>query len=191
MRLDALADRDELVHQLLVDVQPAGGVDDQHVLAVRLRLAERPLGDVDRVAVGALAVDGRAGLPADGLELLDGGGALQVAGGERDRLPVLGEELGELRAGGRLAGALEAGHQDHGRPRGGEGEVARGAAHQARELLVDDLDDLLAGVEGLEHAGAEQRSLTCVVNCLTTLKLTSASSSARRISRIAGRRRPR
>ena len=29
------------------------------------------------------------------------------------------------------------------------------------------------------------RSLTVLVNCLTTLKLTSASSSARRISRIA------
>ena len=52
----------ELLHQRLVDVQAAGGVDDQDVLAVALGLVERPAGDVDRVLVGALLVDGRARL---------------------------------------------------------------------------------------------------------------------------------
>ena len=64
VRLRALLDVGELLHQVLVDVQPAGGVDDQHVAAVALGLVERPLGDVARVAVGALLVDGRAGLAA-------------------------------------------------------------------------------------------------------------------------------
>ena len=63
--------------------------------------------------------------------------------------------VGELRAGGRLARALQAGHQDHGRPVRREGEVAAGAAHQRRQLLVDDLHHLLPGVEALEHVGAE------------------------------------
>ena len=35
VRLDRLLDVGELVHQLLVDVETAAGVDDQHVLALR------------------------------------------------------------------------------------------------------------------------------------------------------------
>ena len=57
--LDGLADVHELLHELLVDVQAARRVDDEHVLAVALGLVERPAGDVDRVAIGALLVDGR------------------------------------------------------------------------------------------------------------------------------------
>jgi hypothetical protein len=53
----------------------------------------------------------------------------------------------ELGGGGRLARALQAGHQDHGRRPRREGQAGARAAHQRRELLVDDLDDLLAGVE--------------------------------------------
>ena len=41
------------------------------------------------------------------------------------------------------------------------------------------------GLSCLETSTPRQRSFTVAVNCLTTLKLTSASSSARRISRIA------
>ena len=61
-RPDGLLDLGQLGHQRLVDVQAAGGVDDQHVLAVALGLVARPGGDLDRVGVGAALVDGRAGL---------------------------------------------------------------------------------------------------------------------------------
>ena len=146
--LVALADRDELVHQLLVDVQAPGGVDDQHVEAVPTAPGPSAHSAMSTgLALGALLVDGRAGALAHRHQLLDRGRALRVAGGERDLLALVAEVLGELRAGGRLARALQAGHQDHGRARGGEGEVAAGAAHQRGELLVDDLDHLLAGVE--------------------------------------------
>ncbi len=49
----------------------------------------------------------------------------------------------------------------------------------------DDLDDLLAGVELADDVRPQAALLDLAVNSLTTLKLTSASSSARRISRIA------
>ena len=62
VRLDALLDVRELLHERLVDVQAAGGVDDQDVLAVALGLVERPAGDVDGVLVGPLLVDGGARL---------------------------------------------------------------------------------------------------------------------------------
>ena len=42
------------------------------------------LGDVDRVGVGAFLVDVGAGAPAHRHQLLDRGGPVDVAGGERD-----------------------------------------------------------------------------------------------------------
>jgi hypothetical protein len=35
-------------------VQASGGIDDQDVTSLLLRLAERPFGDIDRAALGAL-----------------------------------------------------------------------------------------------------------------------------------------
>ena len=153
----ALLDLRELVHQLLVHVQAAGGVDDQHVAAVGLRLAERPLGHVHRVAAGALLVDRRAGLLADLDELVHRGGALQVAGGHRDvHLLLLAQVARQLAAGGGLARALQAGHEDHRRAALGEHEVAPRAAHELGQLLVDDLHHLLARVQRLQHLGAQR-----------------------------------
>ena len=113
------------------------------------------LGDLDRVGVGALLVDVGAGALADGDQLLDRGGPVDVAGGERDVLVLFFEVEGELGAGGRLAGALQAGHQDHGRAAVGHRQLAAGAAHQRRQLLVDDLHHLLAGIEAVQHVGAQ------------------------------------
>ena len=152
----ALLDPRQLLHQRLVDVQAAGGVDDQHVLAVARGLVERPAGDVDRVLVGALLVDGGAGLAADLDELLDRGGPVDVAGRDGDRGAVLlVQHLGQLGRRGRLARALQAGHQDDRRRARREGQPGRGAAHQRGQLLVDDLDDLLAGVELLADLDAQ------------------------------------
>ena len=148
VRAHALLDPAELLHQRLVDVQPAGRVDDQHVLAVARRLLERPARDVDRVLVGALLVHRRAGLGADLDELLDGGRAVDVARGDGDgRVVLLAQVPRQLGRRGGLAGALEAGHQHDGRRPRREGQPGRGAAHQRRQLLVDDLDDLLAGIQ--------------------------------------------
>src|SRR3954451_10006178 len=84
-RLDDLADAHELVHELGVDVQAASRIDDQDVLALLFGPVERPRGDVDRVALGALLVDVDARLPADLHELLHSGRAVDVAGGDGDR----------------------------------------------------------------------------------------------------------
>ena len=155
VRLGLLADRRQLVHQLLVDVEPAGGVDDQDVVAGPARLSQRPRGDLGGRPLGSLLIDASARLPAHRDELIDRGGALGVAGRQGDALALAHEQLGELRAGRRLARALEAGHQDHRRARAREREVAARAAHQLGELLVDDLDHLLARVEAVEDARAQ------------------------------------
>ena len=155
VRLGPLADLGQLVHQVVVDVQAARGVDDQDVAVLGLRLVERPLGDVDGVTIRALGIDVGAGAAADGDQLVDRRRAIDVAGSEGDVLAVLAQQAGQLAAGGRLTRALQAGHQDHGRPLRGEREVAPGAAHQRGQLLVDDLHDLLAGVEALQDIRAQ------------------------------------
>src|SRR5699024_9095775 len=67
--------------------------------------------------------------------------------------------LRELAGQGGLARALEAGEHDHGGRGLGEVQVAGGAAEHLDKLVVDELDDLLGGVERLGDLFA-QRSLT-------------------------------
>src|SRR3954447_17348786 len=156
VRLHRLADLDELVHERRVDVQAAGGVDDEDVLALHLRPVERPPRDLDRRDLGALLVNVGADLRAALHELVDRGRAVDIARGERDRRAVLRlEEARQLRAGGRLAGALQAGHEDDRRRPRRERDAHRRAAHEGRELLVDDLDGLLGGIELAGDLGPE------------------------------------
>ena len=172
MRLRRLLDVGELGHQLLIDVEPAARVDDQHVLALGDRAVAGPRGDLHRVAVGALLVDVGAGLRSDLDQLVDGGGAIHVAGGDGDRRAVLLTQIAsELAGRGRLAGALEARHQDDRRRPGREREIPRGAAHQLGELVGDDLDHLLARVELADHVGAERFLLDRVRERLDDLEV--------------------
>src|SRR5205823_196507 len=110
-RADDLADPDELLHELGVDVQAAAGVDDEHVLAVLLGAVQRPAGDVDGVLVGPLLVDRRTDLAADLDELVDRGGPVHVARGERHARggsrawPWRGRPRSACRASARLTGS--------------------------------------------------------------------------------------
>ena len=152
--LDRVAHAHELVHQLGVDVQAAGGVDDHDVAPLLARLPHAPLGDVDRVGVGALLVDRHAGLRADGLQLVDGRRAVDVAGHQRRLLALLGQQPRELARRRRLARALQAAHEDHrGRLRR-ELELRGALAHQRGQLLQHDLHDLLARREALQDVRA-------------------------------------
>jgi len=77
-----------------------------------------------------------------------------VAGDEQGVLALLFKEARELGAVRRLAGALQAAqHHDGGRLRG-DAQLLVLAAHELRELLVDDFDDHLGGRQALEHVGA-------------------------------------
>ena len=154
-RLHRVADVRELVHQRLVDLEPAGGVHDHHVAAVGRGARETlPRGD-DRVArLGP--VDRHLDLPAELLELVDRRRPLEICGDEARRLSlVLAEMERELRGGRRLARALQPAEEDHDR-RAAEDELRVARAHQLRELLVDDLHDLLARLEPLEDVLPER-----------------------------------
>ncbi len=78
--LDALVDALELLHQFVVDVQAAGGIEDDDRDAFFPGLLHGVVADDDGVGGAALGIDGEPELFADDVQLVDGGGALQVGG---------------------------------------------------------------------------------------------------------------
>ena len=89
-------------------------------------------------------------------ELLDGGGAVDVAGHQQGPLALgLLQQAGQLAAVGGLARALEAHQHDDRGALGVGGQLLILRAHEAGELLVDDLDDHLGGGQAFEHVGAD------------------------------------
>ena len=142
-----VADRAQLVHQLGVDLQSTGGVDDHDVATEPLRLRRcAPRATVDRI--GRLGVERHVDALAEHAQLLDRGRALEV-GADEQRLQALRlQQARELAGGGRLPGALEAGEHHDGRRLRAHRELAGGAAERLDQLLVDDLDDLLRRARG-------------------------------------------
>ena len=174
-------DQADLLHHLGVDGEAAGGVDDEHVAPEPAGLGEATGRGGDRVA--GLREHRHVDALGERAQLLDRGRALQV-GADEQRVAALGlEPAGELGGARGLAGALQTGHQHDRRRPTGVGDLERLAAEDPGELAVDDLDDLLAGIEGL-RAGRSDRP-----RCGSGRRrrgrpstLTSASSSAVRIS---------
>ena len=114
--LDGVADAGGLRHQLRVDAEAAGGVDDDDVVHGAAGVLDRVRGDLDRVAdavarLGRVDVD--AGLAGHDRQLLDGVGALQVGGDEQRGVALRLQPAAELAGEGRLTGALQAGQHDH------------------------------------------------------------------------------
>ena len=152
--LDRVADRHGLLHHGLVHMQAAGGVDDDDVAQVVDGVADGALGDRHRVCTVA-AEDAHALLVAEGLQLVCGRRAVDVAGGKQRGVAHLGETVGELGARGGLAGALQAHHHDDAGDAAAEVEAHGLAAQQGGELVVDDLDDVLGRGQAVHDIGRE------------------------------------
>ena len=69
-RVGGGGDRLHLGHQRLVDVEAAGGVEQQHVVALQLRRLERAPGDLDRLLAGDDRQRVDVGLAAEHRQLL-------------------------------------------------------------------------------------------------------------------------
>ena len=151
---DAAVDLGQLAHQFFVDVQAAGRIEDHHLHAAVLGLLDGDLAEGHGVLRGQVGIDGNTKLLAQDLQLLDGRGALQVGRHEHRLAAALLEQLAQLAAGGRLARALQAAEHQH---RQFRLEVQRMVhrAHQVDQFLVDDADELVRGVEGLEDRLAD------------------------------------
>ncbi len=139
-----------LAHHVGVHAEPARGVDDDHVVQAAAGMLHGGAGDRDRVAhavAGLGRVHVHTGLAGDDLKLRDGVRALQVGGDEQGGVTLLLQPPAELAGQRRLARPLQARQQDDGGWRPGEPQGGRPAAQDRDQLLVDDLYDLLGGVQ--------------------------------------------
>ena len=153
--VEALLDLYELLDEGVVDLESSGGVDDEDVGVLDASLHECGLGDLRDVLGESFGEDGDVEFVGEDFELVDGGGSLEVAGGEHDALlELVAEVQGELGGGGGLAGAMESAEHDDG-GRALEVEWRGVFAEECDELVVDDFDDLLSGCDALHDRLAE------------------------------------
>ena len=126
LRVGGVADGGDLGHQLVVDVEAAGGVEHDDVVAAEGGLLLRALRDRHRILAGDDRQGVDADLGAEDGELLHRGRAAGVERGHQHPLALaLLPAAGELGGGGGLARALQADHQHRG---GGRVDPERGAA---------------------------------------------------------------
>src|SRR5829696_1060625 len=131
---------DLLHHRLVYDLTACGIHDDEVVSFVPGNLYSA-LRDPLRRRLRALGIDRDTQLLAYLLELVYSRRTVRIARHQVRVLAHLAHEKGELAGGRCLTVSVEAcEHHDRRRARG-EGELARGPAHEVRELLVDDLFD--------------------------------------------------
>ena len=112
------------------------------------------LRDLDGVDLPHLK-DGHARSVADDLQLLDGGGTVDVARGQQRPVAQIFQHKGELCAVSGLTRALETAHHDDRRRVICDGKMRFRAAHKSRQLLVDDLDDHLRRSEAFHDLCAD------------------------------------
>jgi hypothetical protein len=187
LALDHPADLAELGHQVLLGVEPPGGVDQHVVDPARLGRLEGVEDHRRRVGARLRAHHRHPQALAPERELLDGRGAEGVGGGEQHRLPLPERALGELGDRGRLAGAVDA--DDQRDPGAGSAERRlRGVEEQDRhpvdqhlaelqdverlaplEVPADLLDQLETGLDA--EVGPDQRLLQVLQGLLVEGRL--------------------
>ena len=161
--VDRASDLGQLVHQVVLRVQPPGGVDDDHVRVAREAGVERIEDDRRWIGTRRVGHDRQLEPRSPGLELFDGSRPERVRRGQQDALTtglVARRELGDAR---RLARPVDADDEDHGwlgRIRPGRGPSARGAVdEQLTELGLDGSDrrGVRAAPGGLDDVDGQSR----------------------------------
>ena len=147
---DRLRDVFQLGHERLVDMQPPRRIDDHGVKTVSARMLDRLFRGLDHALRAALEYL-RARLAADHFELIDRRGTIDVARHQKRTLALLFQKHRELAAQRRLARSLQAAHHDDGRQLGRHFQLRVFRAHQSGQFFVDDLDDLLRGIERSQY----------------------------------------
>ena len=154
LRLGDLCDLRRLGHHLFVDAGPAGGIEEENIIAANLGSVERAPRDVCR----QLALHDRqradivAALVCQDGQLFHGRRAAHVERGEQDFLAaLLRQTLGQLAGRGRFTRTLQARHHHDGWRRiNAQAGVGVFPAQHVDQAVIDDLDDLLARLHGAD-----------------------------------------
>ncbi len=141
-------------HHVLIHVQAARRVDDDHVAQGIDGVAHAFLGDLHRVFALA-TVHAHADLVAKRLQLVGCCGAVHVARAQQRVVILLLQQVGELRRRGGFTGTLKTHEHDDVRDAAGKLQWRAFLAQQLGELVEHDLDDVLAGRERIQHLGGK------------------------------------
>jgi len=146
--LDHPDDLEELVHKALLVLQPAGGVDQHHVIGLGPGLLDRVEGQPGGVGARRTAHKVRARSLGPDLQLLDCSGPEGIAGHHKHPGAAPLQVGGDLAQGGGLARSVHADEQDDVGARAGQGIEP---ALMPGEFVGDGLG------QGLEHLGLVHR----------------------------------
>ncbi|MNL11557.1 hypothetical protein D3C87_1323970 [compost metagenome] len=159
-RVDRGMQRLDLAHHLFIDVQAAGGIDDDHVDEFEFCFLNSRLRDLDRLLAQVGREEGNADFTGEHFQLLDRRWTINVGGHDHDRLLLaLFKEARELAGGGGFTRALQTGHEDDRWRHGAQVQIFVGRAHQAFEFGLDDLHEGLARRQAARHLGADSALL--------------------------------
>ena len=168
-RMHGLMQGGNLVHQLLVDGQTAGGIDNDNAVSFALRSTDGVLRYDDGVLDTFLGIYGDIYLRAERLQLVDGGGTESVARHEQDLHPPLALDMvGELGGERGLTGSVQTGHQ-HDAGLALDIDVSVLAAHELGQFVVDDLDHHLLRLDRGEDVLSHRLGLDPVAEILGNL----------------------
>ena len=154
MRRNRLVNAAHLSHHVSVDMQPPGGIDDEHVDEFESRVRQGRLGDFCGILIGAAREKTCSDLLRQGLQLIDRRRAVDVATDQQRFLALtlleMSRELGGRRG---LARPLQTGKQDDNWGTVIELQLGRVFAQYTDQFLIDDLDQNLArGQAGRDFA---------------------------------------
>ena len=151
MGLDTRLDIPKLLHELLIDLQTARRIDDDHIVGMGHGIRNRFPGDGHRIGSLLHGEDGNPKLLAEHLKLLDGRRTIDVRCHQQRPLPLFLEGKPQLSCRCGLACALQSHHHDDSRGLRAHIEAALGAAHEFRQFLIDNLHHNLGGGQGFQY----------------------------------------
>ena len=105
----------QFVHEFGVDVEAAGGVDEDYVVGGKFCFANCAAHNFEWFVGSCAWPQRRAGGAGDLGELFASGGAIDVSGDDHRAVAMLGEPFAHFSGGGGFAGALQADDEPDGR----------------------------------------------------------------------------
>ena len=161
----------ELLHHVVIDLQSTRGIDNDDTIPRALGLLDAVLRDLHDILRIALGVDRNVQLRAEGLQLVDGGGAIDVACDEARRAIFCFQAPRELRRRRRLSRSLKSDHHDDGWRNGAQLESFAPLAQHRGQLVIDNFDQLLAGRDRADLRNADRFLLDALEELAGELKV--------------------